>query len=139
MDHDRQRQREKNKERKAERDRREYDRDEKDVEQDSKELDVGQRKRKPFPSANLAGAEAHQGGHPEIHGINSASASSYDNKDALKSKFLQIRSNKLIISGQYGSFVALHPLFIIRSLECNFVALKCVPLQIHYLLNPPVA
>ncbi|XBI23267.1 hypothetical protein VPH35_048546 [Triticum aestivum] len=89
VDHDRQRQREKNKERKAERDRREYDRDEKDVEQDSKELDVGQRKRKPFPSANLAGAEAHQGSHPEIHGINSASASSYDNKDALKSGYTQ--------------------------------------------------
>ncbi|XP_037403717.1 paired amphipathic helix protein Sin3-like 3 [Triticum dicoccoides] len=88
-DHDRQRQREKNKERKAERDRRDYDRDEKDVEQDSKEVDVGQRKRKPFPSANLAGAEAHQGGHPEIHGINSASASSYDNKDALKSGYTQ--------------------------------------------------
>uniref|UniRef100_A0A453DN99 Uncharacterized protein n=1 Tax=Aegilops tauschii subsp. strangulata TaxID=200361 RepID=A0A453DN99_AEGTS len=76
VDHDRQRQREKNKERKAERERRDYDRDDKDGEQDSKELDVGQRKRKPFPSANLAGAEAHQGGHPEIHGINSASASS---------------------------------------------------------------
>jgi paired amphipathic helix protein Sin3a len=87
VEHDRQRRRP-DKERKAERDRRDYERDEKDVEHDSKDLDVGLRKRKPFPSANLTGAEAQQGGLSENHGINGASASSYDNKDALKSKFL---------------------------------------------------
>uniref|UniRef100_A0ACD6AMR1 Uncharacterized protein n=1 Tax=Avena sativa TaxID=4498 RepID=A0ACD6AMR1_AVESA len=88
VEHDRQRRRP-DKERKAERDRRDYERDEKDVEHDSKDLDVGLRKRKPFPSANLTSAEAQQGGLPENHGINSASASSYDNKDALKSVYAQ--------------------------------------------------
>ncbi|XP_047053944.1 paired amphipathic helix protein Sin3-like 4 [Lolium rigidum] len=88
VEHDRQRRRP-DKERKAERDRRDYERDEKDVEHDSKDLDVGLRKRKPFPSANLTGAEAQQGGLPENHGINGASASSYDNKDALKSVYAQ--------------------------------------------------
>uniref|UniRef100_A0ACD5VD60 Uncharacterized protein n=1 Tax=Avena sativa TaxID=4498 RepID=A0ACD5VD60_AVESA len=88
VEHDRQRRRP-DKERKAERDRRDYERDEKDVEHDSKDLDVGLRKRKPFPSANPTGAEAQQGGLPENHGINSASASSYDNKDALKSVYAQ--------------------------------------------------
>ena len=92
MEHDRHRRR-LDKERKAERDKRDYERDEKDVEQD-RDMDVGQRKSKPFPSANLTGAEAHQGGLPENHGINSASASSYDNKDALKSKLLPLLINK---------------------------------------------
>lgn len=88
VEHDRQR-RQKEKERKAERDKRDYERDEKDGEHDSKEPDMGQRKRRPFTSANPTGAETHQGGFPENHGINTASASSYDNNDVLKSVYPQ--------------------------------------------------
>lgn len=96
MEHDRQRRRlEKEKERKVERDRRDYERDEKDGEHDSRELDVGPRKRKPFPRKmeDPTGAETEQGGPPENHGIHSVSASSYDNKDVLKSKSLRISIN----------------------------------------------
>ncbi|KAF0898962.1 hypothetical protein E2562_012660 [Oryza meyeriana var. granulata] len=91
LDHDRQRRRlEKEKERKAERDRRDYERDEKDGEHDSKDLDIG-RKRKPFPRKieDPTSADAHHGGPLENHGILGASASSYDNKDALKSVYTQ--------------------------------------------------
>uniref|UniRef100_A0A0D9UVW5 Histone deacetylase interacting domain-containing protein n=1 Tax=Leersia perrieri TaxID=77586 RepID=A0A0D9UVW5_9ORYZ len=88
LDHDRQRRRlEKEKERKVERDRRDYERDEKDGEHDSKDLDIV-RKRKPFPRKieDPGAADAHQG-PLENHGIHSASASSYDNKDTLKSVY----------------------------------------------------
>ena len=83
---------EKEKEWKGERDRRDYGREDKDGEHDSKELDVGQRKRKPFPRKmeDTAGAETHQGGPTENHGIPSVFASSYDDKDALKSKSFRI-------------------------------------------------
>jgi paired amphipathic helix protein Sin3a len=76
----------------VERDRRDYEREDKDAEHDSRDLDIGQRKRKPFPRKmeDTAGAESHQGGANETHGINSVSASSYDDKDALKSKSLRI-------------------------------------------------
>ncbi|KAL6627568.1 hypothetical protein ACP70R_031294 [Stipagrostis hirtigluma subsp. patula] len=90
VDHDRQRRRlDKEKERKVERDRRDYERDEKDGEHDSRELDVGQRKRKPFPkkTEDTAGVETHQGGPSENHGLHSVSASSYDDKDALKREY----------------------------------------------------
>jgi paired amphipathic helix protein Sin3a len=89
VEHDRQRRRlDKEKERKVERDRRDYEREDKDGEHDSRDLEIGQRKRKPFPRKmeDNAGAEAHQGGPSENHGIHSVSASSYDDKDALKSK-----------------------------------------------------
>ncbi|XP_062191512.1 paired amphipathic helix protein Sin3-like 3 [Phragmites australis] len=92
VEHDRQKRRlEKEKERKLERDRREYERDDKDGEHDSRELDVGQRKRKPFPRKmeDTAGAETHQGAPTENHGVHSISASSYDDKDALKSVYTQ--------------------------------------------------
>ena len=88
MEHDRQRRRlDKEKERKVERDRRDYEREDKDGEHDSRELDM-QRKRKLFPRKmeDTAGAETHQGAPSENHGIHSVSASSYDDKDALKSK-----------------------------------------------------
>ncbi|KAL6848318.1 hypothetical protein ACP4OV_022446 [Aristida adscensionis] len=90
VEHDRQRRRlDKEKERKVERDRRDYERDEKDGEHDSRELDVGQRKRKPFPRKveDTAGAETHQGGPSENHGLHSVSASSYDDKDVLKREY----------------------------------------------------
>ena len=88
MEHDRQRRRlDKEKERKVEMDRRDYEREDKDGEHDSRELE-GLRKRKPFPRKmeDTAGAETHQGAPSENHGIHSVSASSYDDKDALKSK-----------------------------------------------------
>ncbi|XP_006645435.1 paired amphipathic helix protein Sin3-like 4 [Oryza brachyantha] len=91
LDHDRQRRRlEKEKERKADRDRRDYERDDKDGEHDSKDLDIG-RKRKPFPRKmeDPTNADAHHGVSLENHGILGASASSYDNKDALKSVYTQ--------------------------------------------------
>ncbi|ONM30585.1 Paired amphipathic helix protein Sin3-like 3 [Zea mays] len=90
VEHDRQRRRlDKDKERKVERDRRDYEREDKDGEHDSRDLELGQRKRKPF-SRNIednVGAETHQGGPSENHGIHSVSASSYDDKDALKSVY----------------------------------------------------
>jgi paired amphipathic helix protein Sin3a len=88
VEHDHQRRRlDKEKERKGERDRRDYEREDKDGEHDSRELDIGQRKRKPFPRKmeDTAG-ETHQGGPNETHGMHSVSASSYDDKDSLKSK-----------------------------------------------------
>ncbi|KAG8046134.1 hypothetical protein GUJ93_ZPchr0008g12101 [Zizania palustris] len=91
LDHDRQRRRlEKEKERKIERDRRDYERDEKDGEHDSKELDAA-RKRKSFQRKmeDPTGADTHQGAPLDNHGIHSASASSFDNKDALKSVYTQ--------------------------------------------------
>uniref|UniRef100_A0A804QJM7 Histone deacetylase interacting domain-containing protein n=2 Tax=Zea mays TaxID=4577 RepID=A0A804QJM7_MAIZE len=90
VDHDRQRRRlDKEKERKVERDRRDYEREDKDGEHDSRDLEIGQRKRKPFPRKmeDNAGAETHQGGPSENHGIHSVSSSSYDDKDALKSVY----------------------------------------------------
>ncbi|PAN31812.1 hypothetical protein PAHAL_5G444600 [Panicum hallii] len=90
VEHDRQRRRlDKEKERKVERDRRDYEREDKDGEHDSRELEIGQRKRKPFPRKmeDTAGAETHQGAPSENHGIHSVSASSYDDKDALKSVY----------------------------------------------------
>nr|CAB3476585.1 unnamed protein product [Digitaria exilis] len=90
VEHDRQRRRlDKEKERKVERDRRDYEKDDKDGEHDSRELEIGPRKRKPFPRKmeDTVGAETHQGGPSENHGIHSISASSYDDKDALKSVY----------------------------------------------------
>ncbi|KAL5221863.1 hypothetical protein ABZP36_026576 [Zizania latifolia] len=91
LDHDRQRRRlEKEKERKIERDRRDYERDEKDGEHDSKELDAA-RKPKSFQRKmeDPTGADTHQGAPLDNHGMHSASASSFDNKDALKSVYTQ--------------------------------------------------
>ncbi|GJN37712.1 hypothetical protein PR202_gb26693 [Eleusine coracana subsp. coracana] len=91
VEHDRQRRRlDKEKERKVERDRN-YEREDKDGEHDSRDLDAGQRKRKPFPRKmeDTAGAETHQGGPSDTHGMHSVSASSYDDKDALKSVYTQ--------------------------------------------------
>ncbi|TVU22253.1 hypothetical protein EJB05_31937 [Eragrostis curvula] len=92
VDHDRQRRRlDKEKERKGERDnKRDYEREDRDGEHDSRELDVGQRKRKPFPRKmeDTAGAETQQGPN-ETHGMHSVSASSYDDKDALKNVYPQ--------------------------------------------------
>ncbi|XP_062206253.1 paired amphipathic helix protein Sin3-like 4 [Phragmites australis] len=92
VEHDRQKRRlDKEKERKVDRDRRDYEREDKDVDNESRELDVGQRKRKPFPRKleETTGAETHQGAPTENHRIHSVSASSYDDKDALKSVYTQ--------------------------------------------------
>jgi paired amphipathic helix protein Sin3a len=91
VEHDRQRRRlDKEKERKGERDRRDYEREDKDGEHDSREVDIGQRRHKPFPRKmeDTAG-ETHQGGPNETHGMHSVSASSYDDKDSLKSVYAQ--------------------------------------------------
>uniref|UniRef100_A0A0E0FF51 Histone deacetylase interacting domain-containing protein n=1 Tax=Oryza nivara TaxID=4536 RepID=A0A0E0FF51_ORYNI len=71
-------------------DRHDYDRGDKDGELDSKDLDIGL-KRKPFPRKmeDPTSADAHHGGPLENHGILGASASLYDNKDALKSVYTQ--------------------------------------------------
>ena len=103
MEHDRQRRRlDKEKERKVERDRRDYEREDKDGEHDSRELE-GLRKRKPFPRKmeDTAGAETHQGAPSENHGIHSVSASSYDDKDALESKFFGILRQVFMLSMIY--------------------------------------
>jgi paired amphipathic helix protein Sin3a len=112
VEHDRQRRRlDKEKERKVERDRRDYEREDKDGEHDSRDLEIGQRKRKPFPRKmeDNAGAEAHQGGPSENHGIHSVSASSYDDKDALKSKSWNI------------TLVIAHHLFSLLSMVCKIL------------------
>uniref|UniRef100_A0A0E0JD74 Histone deacetylase interacting domain-containing protein n=1 Tax=Oryza punctata TaxID=4537 RepID=A0A0E0JD74_ORYPU len=75
---------------KTDRDKRDCDRDDKHGEHDSKDLDIGP-KRKPFPRKmeDPTSADAHHGGPMENHGILGASASLYDNKDALKSVYTQ--------------------------------------------------
>uniref|UniRef100_A0A0E0BVX3 Histone deacetylase interacting domain-containing protein n=1 Tax=Oryza meridionalis TaxID=40149 RepID=A0A0E0BVX3_9ORYZ len=79
-----------NEKRRRPKDRHDYDRGDKDGELDSKDLDIGL-KRKPFPRKmeDPTSADAHHGGPLENHGILGASASLYDNKDALKSVYTQ--------------------------------------------------
>ncbi|XP_072965914.1 paired amphipathic helix protein Sin3-like 4 [Typha angustifolia] len=92
-EHDRQRRRvEKEKDKKEDRDRRDRERDEKDLEHDSKDLDSAQRRRKP-PSRRVEDSVAeqmHQGREgAENCGMYSISASSFDDKNALKSVYTQ--------------------------------------------------
>lgn len=99
-EHDRKRRRcEKEKDRKEDRDRRDRERDDKDLEHDSRDLDNGQRRRKPSSRRvdDSVGELLHQGGDSaENFGMYNISASSFDDKNALKSKsssifFLAIR------------------------------------------------
>ena len=143
MEHDRQRRRlDKEKERKVERDRRDYEREDKDGEHDSRELE-GPRKRKPFPRKmeDTAGAETHQGVPSENHGIHSVSASSYDDKDALKSKSFGILRQLFMLCMIY---VLLHIRVLRQSssisclnyqgtshFHCYDIRSKAVPLEYH--------
>ncbi|KAJ6845405.1 paired amphipathic helix protein Sin3-like 4 [Iris pallida] len=92
-EHDRHRRRaEKEKDRKEERDRRDRDRDEKDLDHDSRDLDNGQRKRiKPSRRVDDSGTEQmHQSGEgAENFGTYSISASSFDDKNAIKSAYTE--------------------------------------------------
>ncbi|KAG1342737.1 hypothetical protein COCNU_05G009660 [Cocos nucifera] len=92
-EHDRQRRRaEKEKDRKEDRDRRDRERDDKDLEHDSRELDNGQRRRKPSSRRvdDSVGEHLHQGGESaENFGMYNISASSFDDKNALKSVYTQ--------------------------------------------------
>lgn len=91
-EHDRQRRRvEKEKDRKEERERRDRDRDEKDLEHDGRDLDGGQRRRNKPSSRRIEDSlteQTHQQGGEgaENFGMYSISASSFDDKNALKSE-----------------------------------------------------
>ncbi|XP_008782411.3 paired amphipathic helix protein Sin3-like 4 [Phoenix dactylifera] len=93
QEHDRQRRRaEKEKDRKEDRDRRDRERDDKDLEHDSRDLDNGQRRRKLSSRRvdDSVGEHLHQGGESaENFGMYSISASSFDDKNALKSVYTQ--------------------------------------------------
>ncbi|XP_010936783.1 paired amphipathic helix protein Sin3-like 4 [Elaeis guineensis] len=92
-EHDRQRRRaEKEKDRKEDRDRRDRERDDKDLEHDSRDLDNVQRRRKPSSRRvdDSVGEHLHQGGESaENFGMYNISASSFDDKNALKSVYTQ--------------------------------------------------
>ncbi|XP_020097203.1 paired amphipathic helix protein Sin3-like 4 [Ananas comosus] len=94
-EHDRQRRRvEKEKDRKEERERRDRDRDEKDLEHDGRDLDGGQRRRNKPSSRRIEDSlteQTHQqaGEGAENFGMYSISASSFDDKNALKSVYTQ--------------------------------------------------
>jgi len=91
QEHDRQRRRaEKEKDRREERERRDRERDEKDIEHDSRDLDNVHRKRsKPSRMGDESVTEQmHQHGDgAENFGAYIISASSFDDKNALKSEF----------------------------------------------------
>ncbi|XP_008787938.2 paired amphipathic helix protein Sin3-like 4 isoform X1 [Phoenix dactylifera] len=92
-EHDRQRRRsEKEKDRKEDRDKRDRERDEKDLEHDSRDLDNTQRRRKLSSRRvdDSVGEHLHHGGEAaENFGTYSISASSFDDKNALKSMYTQ--------------------------------------------------
>lgn len=92
-EHDRQRRRiEKEKDRKEDKDRRDRECDEKGLDHDNRDLDSGPRKRKPTSRRiedSIAGQMPH-GGEGTENGMYSMSASSFDDRNALKSEFFAI-------------------------------------------------
>nr|CAD1838271.1 unnamed protein product [Ananas comosus var. bracteatus] len=91
-EHDRQRRRiEKEKDRKEDKDRRDRECDEKGLDHDNRDLDSGPRKRKPTSRRiedSIAGQMPH-GGEGTENGMYSMSASSFDDRNALKSVYTQ--------------------------------------------------
>uniref|UniRef100_A0A1D1YVS6 Paired amphipathic helix protein Sin3-like 3 n=2 Tax=Anthurium amnicola TaxID=1678845 RepID=A0A1D1YVS6_9ARAE len=92
QEHDKQRKRpEKEKDRKDDRDRKDRECDDKDLENDIRDMDNAQRKRKSSRRVDDSVTEtSHPGGEgAENFGVYSMSASSYDEKNALKSAYTQ--------------------------------------------------
>ncbi|CAA6665487.1 unnamed protein product [Spirodela intermedia] len=92
QEHEKQRKRsEKEKERKDDRDRRDREREDKDLEHDVREMENAHRKRKSSRRVDDSPSEVpHQGGEgAENFGVYSMTASSYDDKNALKSVYTQ--------------------------------------------------